>query len=68
MPELSDGEDEDIEDEQLWQCMDEDDSEPTKVTCLFCDRWDDFQLILQNIFTVRLLFHWLCLFTETSNT
>ncbi|XP_033972858.1 protein arginine N-methyltransferase 3 isoform X1 [Trematomus bernacchii] len=38
MPELSDGEDEDIENDELWQCMDEDDSEPTKVTCLFCDR------------------------------
>ncbi|KAK5874364.1 hypothetical protein PBY51_019313 [Eleginops maclovinus] len=38
MPELSDGEDEDIEDEELWQCMDDDDSQRIKVTCLFCDR------------------------------
>ncbi|RVE74182.1 hypothetical protein OJAV_G00019410 [Oryzias javanicus] len=35
MPELSDGEDEDCEDEEQWQWMEED---AQTVTCLFCDR------------------------------
>lgn len=37
MPELSDGEDDDCEDEEQWQWMEED---AQTVTCLFCDRWD----------------------------
>uniref|UniRef100_A0A8C8DLS0 type I protein arginine methyltransferase n=1 Tax=Oryzias sinensis TaxID=183150 RepID=A0A8C8DLS0_9TELE len=35
MPELSDGEDDDCEDEEQWQWMEED---AQTVTCLFCDR------------------------------
>lgn len=35
MPELSDGEEEDCEDEEQWQWMEED---AQTVTCLFCDR------------------------------
>uniref|UniRef100_A0A3P9IU28 Protein arginine N-methyltransferase 3 n=1 Tax=Oryzias latipes TaxID=8090 RepID=A0A3P9IU28_ORYLA len=35
MPELSDGEDDDCEDEEPWQWMEED---AQTVTCLFCDR------------------------------
>ncbi|XP_059203444.1 protein arginine N-methyltransferase 3 [Centropristis striata] len=37
MPELSDGDDDDF-DEDVWQSMEEEDSQPVTVTCLFCDR------------------------------
>lgn len=38
MPELSDGDDGD--DEEQWQWMEEGDTEQVNVPCLFCDRWD----------------------------
>ncbi|XP_044048111.1 protein arginine N-methyltransferase 3 isoform X2 [Siniperca chuatsi] len=40
MPELSDGDDDDIDDddEEQWQWLEEEDSQPDNVTCLFCDR------------------------------
>lgn len=38
MPELSDGDDGD--DEELWQWMEEGDTEQANVPCLFCDRCD----------------------------
>lgn len=42
MPELSDGDDAD--DEEQWQWMEEGDTERVNVPCLFCDRWDhDFE-------------------------
>lgn len=38
MPELSDGDDSD--DEEQWRWMEEGDAEQVNVPCLFCDRWD----------------------------
>lgn len=42
MPELSDGEEDEENDEEQWQWMEE---ETQPVSCLFCDRWENVVVI-----------------------